>query len=121
MARALDRLLRVVDAMCDQHGHLDRGKDVADVSVPIQGLEHQGGAGARREAQERRELSTEARVGRVRRVARRREPVGHVLRPPVAVDGSEVLVPLLCAPLPGVVGRAQATGPGTVEHAGGDA
>ena len=34
---------------------------------------------------------------------------------------SEVLVPLLCAPLPRVVGRAQATGPGTVEHAGEDA
>jgi len=57
----------------------------------------------------------------VRRVAPRREPVGYVLRPPLAVDVSEVLVPLLCAPLPRVVGRAQATGPGTVEHAGEDA
>jgi hypothetical protein len=101
MTRALDRLLRVVDAMRDQHGHLDRGKDAADVNVPIHGLEHQGGAGARREAQERRELSTEARVGRVGRIAPRREPVGHVLRPPLAVDVSEVLVPLLCAPLHG--------------------
>src|SRR6185436_17394815 len=60
MARALDWLLRVVDAMRYQHGHLDRGKDVADVNVPIQRLEHHGCARARREAQERRELSTEA-------------------------------------------------------------
>jgi len=121
MARALDRLLRVVDAMRDQHGHLDRGKDVADVNVPIQGFEYQSSPRARREAQERRELSTEARVGRVRRVATRREPVGHILCPPVAVDVSEVLVPLLCAPLPRVVGRTQATGTGAVEHAGKDA
>ena len=121
MARALDRLHPVVDAMRDQHGHLDRGKDVADVNVPIQGLEHQGGAGARREAQERRELSTEARVHRVRRIAPRRKLVGHVLSSPLAVDLSEIFVPLLCAPLPRVVGRAQATGTGAVEHAGEDA
>src|SRR5262249_37591409 len=107
--------------MCNEYRHLNRRKDVADVNVPIQGLEHQGGAGARREAQERRELSTEGRIVGMRRIGPSRKPVGHVLRPPVAVDVSEVLVPLLCAPLPWVVGRAQATGAGPVEHAGEDA
>ena len=39
MARAIDRLDLVVDAMCNEHGHLDRGEDISDVGVAKEALE----------------------------------------------------------------------------------
>ena len=112
IASFLDLDIDVVPALCDQHRDLDRRQHVADVRIAEQSFEDERGTGTGRRTQERGDApGGSAASAAWDGYASRDVLVGHLLRPPQAIDVVEIGIPAVRRPAPRVVRAARYRGP----------
>ncbi len=95
--------------MHDEHGHLDRPQDVANVCIPLQALEDECCSRACRDAKKRCELSAKIPVADVGWPGFLDQVLGELIGTPSEIDARQVLVPLFGRPRPREVWRPESS------------